>query len=131
MAYLLDTHVVLWALDEENRLSSKSKRIISDAKSSCFVSVISFFEMAIKKKIGKLELSKSVAEYIQELERIGIIILPISNAALDNYESVPFMAGHGDPFDRLILSIALSENLTVISADDKFEKYKNIVEIIW
>ncbi|MCF0064270.1 type II toxin-antitoxin system VapC family toxin [Dyadobacter chenwenxiniae] len=131
MAYLLDTHVVLWALDEQNRLSNKSKAIISDPNSSCFVSVISFFEIAIKKKIGKLELSNSVSEYILELERIGIIILPISNAALDNYETIPLMVGHGDPFDRFILATALSENLTVISADEKFQGYKKIVEVLW
>ncbi|SKC17941.1 type II toxin-antitoxin system VapC family toxin [Dyadobacter psychrophilus] len=131
MAYLLDTHVVLWALDEENRLSEKSKSIISDPNSPCSVSIISFFEIAIKKKIGKLELSKSISEYIQELERIGITILPISDTALNCYEIIPYISGHGDPFDRLILATAMSESLVVISADEKFEKYKDIVKILW
>ncbi|REA62315.1 hypothetical protein DSL64_08580 [Dyadobacter luteus] len=57
MAYLLDTHIVLWALGEENRLSPSIRDIISNADSACFVSTASLFEIAIKKKIGKLELA--------------------------------------------------------------------------
>ena len=131
MGYLLDTHVLLWALDEENHLSSRSKAVISNPESSCSVSIISFFEISIKKKIGKLELSRSVSEYIQELERVGIEVLPISEAALDNYEIIPFIPGHGDPFDRFIIATALSKNLTIISADEKFKNYQDLVEVLW
>ncbi|WP_026632416.1 type II toxin-antitoxin system VapC family toxin [Dyadobacter alkalitolerans] len=131
MTYLLDTHVVLWLLDEENRLSDKARSIISDSNSICFVSIVSFFEMAIKKKIGKLELSKAISEYIQELKRIGISSLPISHDALDSYEKIPFISGHGDPFDRFILATALSQTLALISADDKFQQYNEILPVIW
>lgn len=67
MAFLLDTHVVLWALDEENRLSTQVQEIISDLDSACFVSMASMFEIAIKRKIGKLELTKSLTDYALEI----------------------------------------------------------------
>ena len=77
MAYLLDTNVILWTLDEDSRLSAIAKNTIVNLDSACFVSIISFFEIVIKQKIGKLELTKPVEEYISEIERIGIILLPI------------------------------------------------------
>lgn len=78
MAYLLDTHVVLWALDDESRLSTEVLEIISDLDSACYVSMASIFEIAIKRKIGKLELTKSLTDYALEIERIGLLLLPIS-----------------------------------------------------
>ncbi|WP_159475808.1 type II toxin-antitoxin system VapC family toxin [Dyadobacter sp. 3J3] len=103
MAYLLDTHVVLWALDKNDKLSSKAETIISDLDSDCFVSVISFFEIAIKKNIGKIELNNKI----------------------------PLFENHRDPFDRLILSTAFTEKLQVISADGKFQLYNKVVDTIW
>ena len=94
MAYLLDTHVILWALDEENRLSATAKNIITNINVACFVSIISFFEIAIKKKIRKLELTKSINEYITEIERIGIILLPIKKSiwiAMTRFHSFPII----------------------------------------
>ena len=131
MAYLLDTHVILWALDEENRLSATAKNIITNINVACFVSIISFFEIAIKKKIGKLELTKSINEYITEIERIGIILLPIKKEYLDSYDQISLLSNHRDPFDRLILATAFSEKLIIISADEKFYEYTDIIEVVW
>ncbi|WP_221394544.1 type II toxin-antitoxin system VapC family toxin [Dyadobacter sp. NIV53] len=131
MAYLLDTHVILWALDEESRLSATAKSIIINIDSACFVNIISFFEIAIKKKIGKLELTKSINEYITEIERIGIILLPIKKEYLDSYDQISLLPNHRDPFDRLILATAFSEKFTLISADEKFYQYNNIIEVVW
>lgn len=131
MAYLLDTHVILWALDEDNRLSASAEKIISNQGVPCYISVVSFFEIAIKKKIGKLELQRPIKDYISEIERIGITILPIRSEHLDNYEIVPLLPNHGDPFDRLILATAFSEKLIVISADEKFGYYNELVEVVW
>jgi len=131
MAYLLDTHVILWALDEENRLSSTAKNIITNINVACFVSIISFFEITIKKKIGKLELTKSINAYITEIERIGIILLPIKKEYLDSYDQISLLSNHRDPFDRLILATAFSEKFIIISADEKFYEYTDIIEVVW
>jgi PIN domain nuclease of toxin-antitoxin system len=131
MVYLLDTHVVLWALDEENRLSTQVQEIISDLDSACFVSMASIFEIAIKRKIGKLELVKSLTDYVLEIERIGLLLLPISVEHLESYHLIPLHDGHRDPFDRLILAVAYCENFKILSVDEKFDRYKQLVEVIW
>jgi len=131
MAYLLDTHVVLWNLDDHNRLSQKVELIISDLNSDCFVSIISFFEITIKQNIGKLELSKSIQEYMDEVQRIGIILLPVKDEYLNNYNNIPLFENHRDPFDRLILATAFTEKLQILSTDNKFQLYRDIVNVIW
>lgn len=131
MAYLLDTHVVLWTLDNHNRLSQKVESIISDLNTDCFVSIISFFEITIKQNIGKLELSKSIQEYMDEVQRIGIILLPVKDEYLNNYNNIPLFENHRDPFDRLILATAFTEKLQILSTDNKFQLYRDIVNVIW
>jgi PIN domain nuclease of toxin-antitoxin system len=131
MAYLLDTHVVLWTLDNNDLLSSKAESIISDLNSDCFVSVISFFEITIKKNIGKLELSKSIQEYMNEVQRIGIMLLPIKDEYLSNYTNIPLFENHRDPFDRLILATAFTDKLQILSADNKFQLYRDVVDVTW
>ena len=131
MAYLLDTHIVLWALDEEFRLSNSAREVISNLDSECYTSVISFFEMAIKKKTGKLELAKTITEYIVETQRIGIKLLSITPSHLDDYQTLPLHSDHRDPFDRIIIATACTENLIIITADEKFRKYSELVDILW
>jgi len=128
---LLDTHVVLWTLDNHNRLSQKVESIISDLNTDCFVSIISFFEITIKQNISKLELSKSIQEYMDEVQRIGIILLPVKDEYLNNYNNIPLFENHSDPFDRLILATAFTEKLQILSTDNKFQLYRDIVNVIW
>ena len=128
---MLDTHVVLWTLDNHNRLSQKVESIISDLNTDCFVSIISFFEITIKQNISKLELSKSIQEYMDEVQRIGIILLPVKDKYLNNYNNIPLFENHSDPFDRLILATAFTEKLQILSTDNKFQLYRDIVNVIW
>ncbi|WP_428668310.1 type II toxin-antitoxin system VapC family toxin [Runella sp.] len=112
-------------------LSINVKNLISDISTDCFVSVISLFEMAIKKKIGKLTLSKEISEYANELQRIGITILPITPSHLGTYEQIPLISEHKDSFDRLIIATAFHERLAIITVDEKFNFYSNTVKIVW
>lgn len=131
MGYLLDTHVLLWMLENDSRLSTNAQTILSDISINCFVSVISLYEMAIKKKTGKLSLSRNIEDYANELQRIGISLLPIKISHLDTYERIPLHSDHRDPFDRLLIATALYENLAIISVDEKFELYKDEIKIVW
>ncbi|MFN8344677.1 MAG: type II toxin-antitoxin system VapC family toxin [Spirosomataceae bacterium] len=131
MGYLLDTHVLLWMLDNDSRLSVNAQTILADISINCFVSVISLYEMAIKKKTGKLSLSRNIEDYAKELQRIEITLLPITTSHLDTYEKVPLLNDHRDPFDRLLIATALYENLSIITADEKFALYNNTVKIVW
>ena len=70
-------------------------------------------------------------QLIDQAQQDGFNELPIANKHISAYEQVPFFEQHRDPFDRLILATALTENWPVISADEKFQLYNDIVEIIW
>jgi PIN domain nuclease of toxin-antitoxin system len=131
MRFLLDTHTVLWYFDEIGNLSERTHDIIAKNDEECFVSIISLYEMAIKVKIKKLQLKKSIDEYKNGLIENGFTIIPIEIHHLDYYTHLPQKPTHKDPFDRLIISTAAVEGLKIISKDEKFNLYQDIVETVW
>jgi PIN domain nuclease of toxin-antitoxin system len=131
MKFLLDTHVVIWLLEGDSKLSNTAKINIENVDNEVFVSVISLFEIAIKVKIGKLSFDKKIQDVVKELDNQGIKLLPLTSYHIDNYQSVPLFPEHRDPFDRILIATALQEELSIITIDEKFENYKNIVDIIW
>ncbi len=131
MKYLLDTHVILWMLEDDPQLSVNARNILKNPENELFVSVISFFEIAIKTKIGKMDSKRNNDEITDELNKLSINLLPINNKHLDDYQLISLIADHRDPFDRLIIATAFSETFAIISIDEKFSKYSGLVEIIW
>jgi PIN domain nuclease of toxin-antitoxin system len=131
MRFLLDTHTVLWYFDEIGNLSERTHEIIAKNEDECFVSIISLYEMAIKVNIKKLHLQKSIDEYKNGLIENGFTIIPIEIHHLEYYTNLPQNPTHKDPFDRLIISTAAVENLKIISKDEKFNLYQDIVETVW
>ena len=128
MNYLLDTHTFLWFLEGNNSLSSKARIIIEDADNTIYVSIASIWEIAIKISISKLKLSVNLEEVKTEIVKNNFEILPLDFEhiiELTNLEQI-----HKDPFDRIIISQAISEKCTIISKDSKFDFYKN-VNVLW
>ncbi len=124
MDLLLDTQAFLWFENGDERITAAAKQSILNPKSVKFVSMASFWEIAIKNSLGKLQLSVSFEEL---LEISGYLHLPIGSEHLKLLRLLPYH--HGDPFDRLIIAQALHENLTVISSDGQFDNYG--VRRIW
>jgi PIN domain nuclease of toxin-antitoxin system len=122
MAYLLDTHAFLWFVAGDKQLPESLKAKIKDITELCFLSVASLWEITIKHQIGKLTLDISLEELFKYTDRNQIEILQVSNEHLLRLSKLP--VHHSDPFDRLIVSQALSENLTLISKDKTLKKYK-------
>ncbi len=122
MAYLLDTHTFLWFVAGDKQLPESVKSKIKDIGELCFLSVASLWEITIKHQIGKLTLHISLEELFEYADRNQIEIMQISNEHLLTLSKLP--AHHSDPFDRLIVSQALSENLTLITKDKGLKKYK-------
>jgi len=122
MAYLLDTHTFLWFVAGDKQLPESVKAKIKDVNEVCFLSVTSLWEITIKHQIGKLTLDISLKELFEYADRNQIEILQISNEHLLTLSKLP--GHHSDPFDRLILSQALAENLTLITKDKGLKKYK-------
>ena len=119
--------MLLWALENNPRLSEKARSFLTDVENEVQLSVVSLWEIAIKVSINKLDLEYSFDRVLSEVEKQGIIILSISIEALKLVRTLPFH--HRDPFDRLIISEDLVSNIPIISSDPKFQGYE--VEVIW
>jgi len=119
---LLDTHAFLWWVEDAPQLSAKAREQIADASRSCFVSVASCWEMAIKSSLGKLRLALSVEDYVSHhIAENGFRLLPIALEHAASVESLPFH--HCDPFDRLLAAQAVRDDLLLVSADSTFDAY--------
>jgi len=129
MLYLIDTHILIWALTSPDRLSTNIKNLLE--QESIFISQISFFEIAIKQTLGKLpEFALSTTALIAAVEEDGFNLLSIQSNHIDSYPQLPLLQNHRDPFDRLLLATALSENMAIISADSNFKFYQPQIRLI-
>ena len=131
MRYLIDTHILIWFQLNDKRLSSEIYAIIVNTENTIFVSDISLYEIAIKQKIGKLpEFDATIDDIILVAKQDKFRFLPITHQHISTYNSVPIFDNHRDPFDRLIIASALTENLTIISTDEKFKLYLPDIQLI-
>ena len=131
MRYILDTHALLWFTGGDNRLSANAKKLIEDTDNKVIVSAISLFEISIKVKIGKLIPIKPLAEIYRDIQLATIEIVPILLSHLDEYQNIPLYTDHRDPFDRLLIAIAVVEKADIITVDPKFQYYTDLVKVVW
>ena len=128
MNLLLGTHAFIWSYDEQHKLSKRALQEMSNTSNTLFLSVASIWEIQIKIQTGKFKFKDPIADVIAEQQQInGIQILPIQLAHALHLENLPFH--HKDPFDRLLISQAIVENMTLVSADADFAKYQ--VNLLW
>ncbi len=126
MNYLLDTHTLLWFLYDNPSLPQTARNLICNSE-NVYVSIVSLWEIAIKKSIGKLDIECSSSEIAEVCQEKAISILSIKPIHLDEIPGLPQI--HNDPFDRLIISQAKSEGMSLISKDGKFGSYG--IPVIW
>jgi PIN domain nuclease of toxin-antitoxin system len=128
MRALLDTHSFLWWITDSPRLSSRVREIIADGRNELFFSAASGWEIAIKARLGRLEIPGGPERFLTEqLSRNAIQALPIYLSHAVRTYALP--AHHQDPFDRLLVSQALLERLPILSADAQISRYP--VEVVW
>ncbi|WP_294430573.1 type II toxin-antitoxin system VapC family toxin [uncultured Treponema sp.] len=126
MKYILDTHILIWAFSDTENLSNKVQKIL-DTEEGIYTSIASLWEIGIKKSIGKLNVPFSVKELEEQCLAQNIKILPIKSDCIDKLSELPNI--HNDPFDRMIIAQAQSENLTIITKDSKIKLYD--VNLLW
>lgn len=119
MTYLLDTHVLLWALTDPGRLGRTAREVVDNRSSRLVVSAVSAWEITTKHRLGKLpQADVLLGGYGKHLDRLGVIRLPVA-------EDHALLAGrlewdHRDPFDRMLAAQAMIESLVLITGDPTF-----------
>jgi PIN domain nuclease of toxin-antitoxin system len=124
MNYLLDTHVFLWMLAAPARLNERAKKIIQNPNKSVYVSAVTAVEIAIKKKLGKLDAPDGL---VTEIRSRGLLDLPLRYTHGEAMQNLP--DHHSDPFDRMLIAQAQCEEFTIITHDGKFANYP--VAVLW
>ncbi|MBD1393522.1 type II toxin-antitoxin system VapC family toxin [Mucilaginibacter glaciei] len=130
--YLLDTHCLIWFQQNNSSLPKRVVEIIQDADNAILFSQTSLFELAIKLKLVKLDkFSISIEEFYLQAIADGFEYLPTETQHLYAYGKVPLFENHRDPFDTLLIATATEEKATILSGDEKFGLYKDIVNVVW
>ncbi len=128
MRALLDTHAFLWWISDDPRLSEKAKEIISDGRNELFFSAASGWEISIKAGLGRLEIPRDLQRFIaDQLSRNVIRVLPIYLSHALHIRTLP--DHHRDPFDRILVSQALLEEMPLLSSDPQISRYS--VGVVW
>lgn len=118
MRLLLDTHVLLWVLAGDRRLTRPSREIISGAR-TVVVSVVSGWEIALKSAAGKLRAPADIEAAVLES---GLVPTTLDFADVAEYAGLP--AHHPDPFDRMLVAQARVRGLTIMTRDRQLERYE-------
>ncbi len=128
MRLLLDTHVFLWWIAGDHRLSEKAVQVISEADNRLFLSAASGWEIAMKAKLGKLLIDGDVTSFIIEQMRLNSIEqLPVMLSHALHVSTLEAL--HRDPFDRLLVAQAQLERMPILTADRYIAAYP--VETVW
>jgi len=131
--YLLDTHTLIWAVVDDDKLSKPVLKILQDNDSQLFVSAVSLWEIAVKHGKGKLDLENFQIQNIPDYcRRLMIQQIPLLPEEAINYSNFPFAENHKDPFDRMLIYQCFSNDYILVSKDAKMAVYKeNGLKYIW
>ncbi len=122
MKLLLDSHAVIWWVDQHGLLSPTARSAIADPNNDLLVSAATIWEIGIKVGIGKLKLSQPYLSWMNfAIADLRATTLPITVEYTDVQANLP--DHHGDPFDRLLIAQSLSDELTLVSNDSMFDGY--------
>jgi PIN domain nuclease of toxin-antitoxin system len=133
MIYLLDTHTFIWATLKTNNLSKNSRNIIFSRTNKICVSAVTFWEISLKARIKKFSFEniniKDFPRYAREME---FTLIDMRENEAVSFHELPLKDNHKDPFDRMLIWQAITNDMTMISKDNFFEQYKKDgLKLIW
>jgi PIN domain nuclease of toxin-antitoxin system len=128
MRLLLDTHVLLWALGNPERLDGETRAALEQAENDVFFSAASIWEIAIKARLGRADFARRSGEVARCARATGFVELPVLSDAAERVESLPLY--HRDPFDRLLVAQAMAGPLQLLTANPILKRYSELVTLI-
>jgi PIN domain nuclease of toxin-antitoxin system len=127
MGYLLDTHTIIWYVENNPNLPQRIRNIIENQPKPVIFSLASIWEMSIKTGLGKLSLSLTLNQIVDKLVNEGLIFLPIKLDHTVVVQTLPHH--HRDPFDRMLIAQSDVEKCTILTRDPAFDDYN--VSVLW
>lgn len=128
MIILADTHALLWAIDSPERLSSTAREVLADPRNRVWFSTVSLWEIAVKVSAGRLTLDADWREIIESgrraLKARWLLVEP-----WHCHEVADLPWHHRDPFDRMLIAQAISEDMTLLTRDGVIREYE--VDVLW
>ena len=130
MNLLLDTCSLIWLYSDPTKLSPRAVQILQDRANVVWLSTVSVWEIVVKNQIGKLPLTDDIEQIVEEQIRVNFVqLLPVElRHVLAGRLLPPPATSHGDPFDRLLISQATADQLTIVTPDHMFRKYNIAIE---
>lgn len=125
MRLLFDTHIYLWSIKDDQKLSAAARALILDA-AEVYISSVSIWEASIKAKLGKLEVD--IDALTTAISESGFLELSLNLKHVNEVHRLPNL--HKDPFNRIHIAQAISEPLRFLTADEKLKEYSELVEIV-
>lgn len=128
MRLLLDTHLLLWALVEPERLDTATRAALEDPENEVMFSAASFWEIAIKASLGRPDFAFDPRQILQAALETGFVELPVRSSAAIQVAGLPLL--HRDPFDRLLIAQAIAEPVRLYTADLLLPPYSELVTLV-
>lgn len=128
MKLLLDTHLLLWAAGQPDRLSADARGLIESAQNELFFSAANLWEIVIKRGLGRADFKVDARLLRRGLLDNGYSELPIASEHVVAIEGLPSI--HKDPFDRVLLAQAQVEGITLLTADPALAEYPGPVRLV-
>ncbi len=126
MRVLLDTHIALWAISQDDKLPAVAREILANPENAIWVSAASVWEIAIKRsRRGSAALAIGASESVVLFAQSGFELLPISPDHAAAVEHLPPL--HGDPFDRIIVAQAMTEPMRLVTSDRTVARYSDAI----
>ncbi len=125
MIYLLDTHYILWSLFEPGKIAEPVRQILENDTDTKLISGVNLWEISLKYSLGKLEFGGTdPSQILDTLLEAGFEVSELESRLLATYHQLPRREDHRDPFDRLLIWQAISNDFTLITHDKKIEQYR-------
>jgi PIN domain nuclease of toxin-antitoxin system len=128
MKFLLDTHLLLWAAGEPDKLSRSTRKLLNDPDHELLFSAVSLWEIAIKSALGRADFRVEPRLLRRGLLDNGYVELPVTSQHAISIDLLPPL--HRDPFDRLLVAQALAEGVTLLTTDEQVAGYAGPIRLV-